>query len=1372
MRAFNPKFLCYSIKAPIVLSDGRVTTCTLDHEGRNAFANIYRQSFDEVIAQYAALRISAMEDPEARAMCQSCYANLPRWQAREIPRAGWIRDEFSDVDKERFLALFDPNNVTMNIELSSKCNLRCSGCGVAKPYFRATRDQANIDMDRLIAWVGEAGSRIKQVRLYHMGETWAHPRWAEAVHAIRGQNPETSLFTSTNGMPMLENGVLDVLPDAPLDHIMFSMHGARQESAQRYMGKAFDLTKAMSAARRTAEIRDKHGLDIYLSWKYLLFSWNDSEEEIAQAKQLAEDIGFDEIHFTITSQPSPSRRFASSSAAWQDLRAQCALSSPHSAQYQAVTPMSALWPCSRQRTNIANGAMVEIGEDVEPNPPVQVSPPVPPISPLTPVASADGGADVLRMGRDLLKAGMVREAADLLRGAEKQGLDTAALHQSLGDCHLALRELGPAIKHYARSVELAGKSSSEFLLAAQARALRLDGQLVAAREAYERAVRARASTGGRAYGEDLFLAQSQTYTALGDLDKADIAWGRWLESYYLADHEKRLVYCPIAKNACTYLKTALVANSAKAEDFSASKKDAHVYTRAPGSGFHLANRRLIGHGRYFSFVVLRDPFKRAVSAYANLFVRPLRWRPIPDLPAQEAVYEYAARHRQEPDLLTSLTFEQFVDHVCHVSDADLDHHFRSQAAFIANDLTPFDFVGRCEDMAQLEAALKNKAGWSFAPLARANVTEYASDGVHGGAEKEFPGHLVKLKAMPPPEAFLSDSVRARLAERYAQDFDHYHARFGIELRPVRGLVTVMKAEDREAPLYPTPGALLAAGTGDERHEATSKVAVPIIEKAPAVPISTLKRPTDGRRFNPSIAPASGASVPSEAEFDITITIEPGESSAFRKGLAQAFSAQKEGRSARVVLAPGIHRTSAKADGNGNPSAMVSIEAQTPGTAVICGSDVLKTPAPLAEGVWQMPWPYRFDVAAAPPSYGDPYLEVGELMRRREMILFDGRLLRQVLTLEELAEGTFHVGDDTGLLTICAVRRDPNIEPLVEAASRSGLLHLAGCENVLIKGIVFQHDNSTYPTPQTAALQLSRCRNVLVEDCLFSLNNNKGIQIDGSGSEAMTLRRVRSDRNGCLGLLVTRCGNLLIEDCETSFNNWRGGWAGWRRASPCGFKIMHSDRVTLRRHRSLHNDATGGWLDEDVTNAIIEDSLFYGNRRGLHIEATLGPVIVRRTSVISNRVEPVADEWRWTFGSGLVLTHASSVLITNCTLADNDVAQFGIRDDRETRTLKSPAAQADTVRRSEQISLVGNRILASSPARAFVHAPELGFDGGHFWDSFFAAANVYSAPPGLTGFVIGPLSRRRAEGPLTTQTLHFDQWQKALHCDRDGELHDI
>lgn len=59
-----------------------------------------------------------------------------------------------------------------------------------------------------------------------------------------------------------------------------------------------------------------------------------------------------------------------------------------------------------------------------------------------------------------------------------------------------------------------------------------------------------------------------------------------------------------------------------------------VTCASPRAGFRLGDERYLGDRRHFSFVVLRDPLERIVSAYAYIFVRPLQWRTYPDLPGR------------------------------------------------------------------------------------------------------------------------------------------------------------------------------------------------------------------------------------------------------------------------------------------------------------------------------------------------------------------------------------------------------------------------------------------------------------------------------------------------------------------------------------------------------------------------------------------------------------------------------------------------------------------------------------------------------------------------------------------------------------------
>ena len=133
---WEPKFLCHSFKAPIILSDGVLTSCTLDHRGRNRVGSIFEDDFDTLIGRYGNERLQAMQEPLAKPLCHACYTRLPRWRKQQTPRSGWFVEAISEAKKRSYRDLYDTARLSFNIELSSACNLRCSGCSLADPAFR------------------------------------------------------------------------------------------------------------------------------------------------------------------------------------------------------------------------------------------------------------------------------------------------------------------------------------------------------------------------------------------------------------------------------------------------------------------------------------------------------------------------------------------------------------------------------------------------------------------------------------------------------------------------------------------------------------------------------------------------------------------------------------------------------------------------------------------------------------------------------------------------------------------------------------------------------------------------------------------------------------------------------------------------------------------------------------------------------------------------------------------------------------------------------------------------------------------------------------------------------------------------------------
>lgn len=1334
---WEPKFLCGTMAAPIILSDGRVTTCTKDVTGRNTIANIFEDDFPTVLGRYAKIRMKTMANPIELAHCWDCFSNLDRWKNQGIPHAHWKNGSITEADKTQFIDAFDPSAAVLNIETSSKCNLRCIGCAIAAPNFRHQRTQRNIDMDHLMKWLDGHCQHIANVRLYHIGETFAHPRWAELSRFLKAQNPQINTFTSTNGMIMSRPGVVEELATAGLDSIMFSLHGARAASSRKYMGDNFDLEKALAAARKVASVVKEDGNKISLSWRYVLFEWNDSEAEIEHAIQLARDIGFTSLHFTLTHTNAPSRRFRIDGEAWRDLRARCRASWPtdEETEYQRVTPMIA-----RLFTRPVQSKPQVAGQPKNAAAlPSKLPQPI--IAPNNAAAlhakikrpGDNSYGERIRFATSLAKFGFLTEATDIFADLTQTEQATAAAHQAYGN---VLREQGSdteALAAYAIARERYDGDAPIALDLACAHAFRNLGRHSDAVSYYTAAIQKREAMGGQPYGEVVYYELAETLAAIGDGDRSQHYFRRWIENHYIADHINKIIYAWIPKNACTYLKTAMVRNSTQIEAFRAFEKDAHVFTRQPNSGFQLQRTECLHDPGYFTFAVLRDPFQRLVSAYANVFVKPLRTQLAAFDDIREATLAVYAHEGRPPDFARSITFEQFIRYVARTPNIDLNYHWRPQRTFFDDPFPSIDFVGRGEDMAEIEKVLAQRVNWRFDAVENTNRTTYATSS--GGARfHSARPHDLAGADFPPADRLYTPELRELVIERYQSDFELYQHQFGIDLRD------------------PPSGAKRAATPAVPRRTE------PVTPKPRAQPVSIQK--------------ASGADVDPELQCR-TVRIAANDTNALQQSLKDAFADQANGQSTRLVVAAGVYRPNFRSTTPNKTDAVVVIAAEVPGTVAICGSDPLR--GWRKDGrIWSVDWPSTWDAGTPPDDYGDPHLKTPELMLRRELISVNDRLMRQVLNASELQPGCFFIDEEQKAIRLAPPDGlDPNTAN-VEVGMRAGGLILNNKANLILDGLEFRHDVSMHAAPQCAPLQMSNCRNVLIQHCLFRQNNNKGLYVGGKDNAAITIRSSRFVENGCIGLHVVQCRDLLIKNCETSQNNWRGAWSGFYRGWGCGFKVSYSRRVSIRRHRSFRNLATGGWIDLENTDVLVEDSQFYGNYRGLHLEAGGGPFMVSDCQIIGNRQEPAIDGWRWSFGSGLALTHVPNVTVTNCFLADNDTAQIGVRDDRETRTLPNEKGGGAHVWRSEGLCLIGNTVITTKASASLLHLPDGHFDAGRFWNAFTASGNRYYAACAPLPFQIGgyrPNASGGVSGVLVPRKINFDTWRRFSRQDEDSAFHE-
>ena len=210
----------------------------------------------------------------------------------------------------------------MYVECTAACNISCNqACCAPETGITRTREAGMLDFDLFKRLMDEAGPHLHRVDFFNYGEAFLHKRAVEMCEYIKANFPHIYLYTSTNGLALSEENARRLVHSG-IDEVTFSIDGARQESYEQYRRRG-KLDVALRNMRAMADEKRKTGRTLpFLNWRYILFKWNDSDEEMQQAREMAREIGVDRLCWEITDHPedSFSRRFVPGSPDYEAIR--------------------------------------------------------------------------------------------------------------------------------------------------------------------------------------------------------------------------------------------------------------------------------------------------------------------------------------------------------------------------------------------------------------------------------------------------------------------------------------------------------------------------------------------------------------------------------------------------------------------------------------------------------------------------------------------------------------------------------------------------------------------------------------------------------------------------------------------------------------------------------------------------------------------------------------------------------------------------------------------------------------------------------------------------------------------------------------------
>ena len=347
---------------------------------------------------------------------------------------------------------------------------------------------------------------------------------------------------------------------------------------------------------------------------------------------------------------------------------------------------------------------------------------------------------------------------------------------------------------------------------------------------------------------------------------------------------------------------------------------------------------------------------------------------------------------------------------------------------------------------------------------------------------------------------------------------------------------------------------------------------------------------------------------------------------------RANGQNQNGIGVKVIVKPGVYRETVTIGNYRSTGAALTIEAASPGTAAIAGSDVLSGWNAEGNGIYTHAWTPNLGACAVPSGWPTSFAEIA---RRTEMLYVNGTPLTQVMSSSALKPGTFFANE--GSNSIYAYP-DPSVDmssATVEAATRSRTLNISGRSNVAIRGLVLRHAASCI---NTTGVIVYGSNNILFDSVQALWNNWGGIGIYSTNN--VTVQNSVASHNGGIGIMAARDQNAALNSNETDYNNWRGAQAALFDWGMGGAKLMYMRNATVQNHFSYNNQAQGLWFDTDNKNININGATLSGNvMAGLQLEASQGPVNVQNSDLCTN-------------GAGVNLLNAQNVAIQNNSLFDN------------------------------------------------------------------------------------------------------------------------
>ncbi len=185
----------------------------------------------------------------------------------------------------------------LHLEASYLCHLSCPQCipSVARhelkhpPYHMST-----IMLEGVLRQLRKEG--VESIRVVHFegrGDPLMNPHFTELVTMTKSFYPGAFVMATTHGSYSNKVGLVE----SGLDLLRVSIDGAFPRNYEKYRVGG-NLATVLEFLRQIRDAKRELRKPLQVEWKYILFEWNDTDQEIRRAAELASELDV-RLHFTL-----------------------------------------------------------------------------------------------------------------------------------------------------------------------------------------------------------------------------------------------------------------------------------------------------------------------------------------------------------------------------------------------------------------------------------------------------------------------------------------------------------------------------------------------------------------------------------------------------------------------------------------------------------------------------------------------------------------------------------------------------------------------------------------------------------------------------------------------------------------------------------------------------------------------------------------------------------------------------------------------------------------------------------------------------------------------------------------------------------------